>query len=443
MTSDLLPETLTDARSAARRDLRRDLHAAAGAVLLFARASLVGTAIEHRGGTLFVNWPPFLTGWGPRTGPSTSAAIAVVAVAVVAYGPALAARLPWRALLLTVWVAGMAWTWSLALIDGWQPASPARWRHGTSTCRSSTTSGTSPRRCETSPSTSWVGASPEHSARAHRRASPGGHPHLRLPGPDRTARRRVGRNQVHHGRGDRPRHSRHHPKLARRAVPRAGAGRGVDGHLRRRLLRGGRLGDSVPRARGDGPPTALDRPSLRPPFGLTVYLSHSLTLFIVIAAAVLLLDSDCTRPLPFALAGFAVVPVMFTACGFYWWEAYDLLVTSCNQDAGGTRKQAYWVWASLACQVLVVGLASAAGLRRTGTVLLHRERTTAHRLCMLVLGALVAMLVADLVRAEQGGNGADLAAVRAAAAARLRIPDGGAPGSRRMRCSHWSSDTWC
>lgn len=38
---------------------------------------------------------------------------------MVAYGPSLAARLPWRPLLLAVWGTGMAWTWSLALVDGW------------------------------------------------------------------------------------------------------------------------------------------------------------------------------------------------------------------------------------------------------------------------------------------------------------------------------------
>ena len=53
------------------------------------------------------------------SGPGTPAAIAV-AVAVVAYGPLLAARLPWRALLRAAWGTAMAWTFSLALIDGWQ-----------------------------------------------------------------------------------------------------------------------------------------------------------------------------------------------------------------------------------------------------------------------------------------------------------------------------------
>ncbi|RRR64226.1 hypothetical protein EHS43_45845, partial [Streptomyces sp. RP5T] len=61
-------------------------------------------------------------------------------------------------------------------------------------------------------------------------------------------------------------------------------------------------------------------------FGLTVYLSYGLTLMAVVAGAVLLLGSS-RRPLLFALAGFLVVPVLFTVSGFWWWEAYRLLVT--------------------------------------------------------------------------------------------------------------------
>lgn len=38
----------------------------------------------------------------------------------MAYGPRVAARLPRRAPLAAAWGAVMAWTWSLALIDGWQ-----------------------------------------------------------------------------------------------------------------------------------------------------------------------------------------------------------------------------------------------------------------------------------------------------------------------------------
>jgi hypothetical protein len=131
-------------------------------------------------------------------------------------------------------------------------------------------------------------------------------------------------------------------------------------------------------------------------FGLTAYLSYGLTLFALIAAAVLLLGHVRARPLPFVLAGLAVVPVVFTALGFNWWEAYRLLVTRYHQGAGGVRPYGYWVWANLAGTAIIVGPATAAGLRRTGATLLRPGRTSAARLALLVAAALLALLVADL-----------------------------------------------
>ena len=98
------------------------------------------------------------------------------------------------------------------------------------------------------------------------------------------------------------------------------------------------------------------------------------------------------------LAGAAVVPAAFTFAGFDWWEAYHLLVTRYYQGAGGIRPYGYWVWANLACAVLITGPATAAGLRRTGAVLLRRRAAPRGdvRLALLVAAALVAVLAADL-----------------------------------------------
>lgn len=404
MTSDLLPEAPADTRPAARRDLRRDLYATAAAALLFTAAALVGTAIEHRDGTLFVNWPPLLADWGPHTGPGTPAAI-IVAVTVVVYGPTVAARLPWRRLLLAVWGAGMAWTWSLALIDGWQRGIARRlttryeylqviddFRDIPATLRDFTEH-------------IVIGAAPEHWP-----AHIAGHPPaatLTFVYLDRIglgggawagvwcitvgATAALGILVTVRTLAD--------EQLARRAVPflvlTPGAvwlGTSADGYFA--AVAAWAVAFLALAVTGHRPRrTGLASGLL---FGLTVYLSYGLTLFVVIAAAVLLLGSHRVRPLPFLLAGFAVVPVVFTALGFSWWEAYDLLVTRYNQGAGGTRPQAYWVWANLACQVLVVGLATAAGLRRTGVVIVRRRGAATFRLAVLVLGALVAMLVADL-----------------------------------------------
>ena len=89
---------------------------------------------------------------------------------------------------------------------------------------------------------------------------------------------------------------------------------------------------------------------------------------------------------------------MFTLAGFDWWEAYRLLVTRYYQGVGGVRPYGYWVWANLACTVLITGLATVAGLRRSVSGLLVRDRlgTPEARLALLVCAALLALLVADV-----------------------------------------------
>ncbi|WP_210580819.1 hypothetical protein [Streptomyces sp. GESEQ-4] len=431
MTHDLLPGTRPDALPDARRDLRHDLYTATAATLLVVTAALVGRAIERRDDTLFVRWPPLLALWHPHIGPGTPAAL-TVALAVIAYGPVLAVRLPWRSLLLWVWGAGMAWTWSLALIDGWNRG----------IARRLTT------RAEYLQVIDSFGDIPA-TLRDFTQ-------HILIDSPDNW-----------------PAHVAGHPPAATLTfvyLDRIGLGGGAwagvwcitvgttaalailitvrlltDEHLARRaapflVLAPGAvwMGTSADAyfaavaawavaflalaVTGHRPPwTGLTSGLL---FGLTLYLSYGLTLFALIAAAVLLLAprrgaGNCAtshdgaadkrrpitappaeryriRPLPFVLAGFVVVPVVFTALGFYWWEAYDLLVTRYHEGVGGVRPYGYWVWANFACTVLVVGLATAAGLRRTGVALLRRDDRAAVRLGVLVLAALVAMVVADL-----------------------------------------------
>lgn len=387
----------------ARRELSRDLYTATAATLLVVTAALVGRAIERRDDTLFVRWPPLLALWHPHIGPGTPAAL-TVALAVIAYGPVLAVRLPWRSLLLAVWGSGMAWTWSLALIDGWNRG----------IARRLTT------RAEYLQVIDSFGDIPA-TLRDFTQ-------HILIDSPDNW-----------------PAHVAGHPPAATLTfvyLDRIGLGGGAwagvwcitvgttaalailitvrllaDEHLARRaapflVLAPGAvwMGTSADAyfaavAAWAVAFLALAVTGHRPPwtglasgllFGLTLYLSYGLTLFALIAAAVLLLGTHRVRPLPFVLAGFVVVPVLFTALGFYWWEAYDLLVTRYHEGVGGVRPYGYWVWANFACTVLVVGLATAAGLRRTGVALLRRDDKAAVRLGVLVLAALVAMVVADL-----------------------------------------------
>ncbi|MEU9735405.1 hypothetical protein [Streptomyces sp. NPDC048002] len=399
MTRDLS----RDPRRDLSRDLRRDLYAAAAAALLFAAAAVVGTAIERRDGTLFVNWPPLLANWGPHLGPGTLPAV-VVAVAVVAYGPPLAARLPWRKLLLVGWGAGTAWTFALALVDGWQRGVARRLTTRYEYLQVIDRFQDIPAALRGFTDHILLG-SPEHWP-----AHVAGHP----PAATLTF---VYLDRIGLGGGawagvwcvvvgataalailvtvrvlaD--------ERLARRAAPflalaPAAVWLGTSADAYFAAVAAWAVALLALAVTGHRPGlTALGSGLL---FGLTVCLSYGLTLFVVPAAAVLFLGSRRGRPLLLAAAGFLVVPLALTAYGFHWWEAYDLLTTRYDQGAGGTRPQAYWVWANLACQVLVVGLASAAGLRRTGVALRGGRGTAEFRLGVLVGAALLAMLVADL-----------------------------------------------
>ena len=402
------------------RPVPRDLYAAAAAVLLVTAAVLVGRYV-YTYDDLIVGWPPLLGRWDPHLGPGTPAAL-VVAAAVVAYGPAVAARLPWRALLPAAWGTALAWTWSLALIDGWERGVAGR---------------LTTRQEYLSVVDRW------HDIPATLRDFTG---HILLHSPDNW-----------------PAHVAGHPPAATLAYVlldriglggggwagaftiTAGASAGVAVLVAGGALAGERLARRAapflvlaPAAvwlgtSADGGFAAVAAWAVallalavtrRSPWwaagsgllvGLTCYLSYGLTLFAVIAAAVLLLGRDGVRARPVLLvpllAGAAVVPVAFTAAGFDWWEAYHLLVTRYYEGAGGIRPYGYWVWANLACTVLITGLATAAGLRRAGGVLAVRwrsgrgrapggraggERAGEVRLAFLVAAGLLALLAADL-----------------------------------------------
>ncbi|MDO3639443.1 hypothetical protein Q2100_27120, partial [Mycolicibacterium sp. KC 300] len=67
----------------------------------------------------FAATSPVFGWWEAHTGWGTVPAI-VIALAAVLWGPALAQRLPWRALTLAVWATSAAWAFALAMVDGWQ-----------------------------------------------------------------------------------------------------------------------------------------------------------------------------------------------------------------------------------------------------------------------------------------------------------------------------------
>ncbi|WP_405880871.1 hypothetical protein OG747_21095 [Streptomyces sp. NBC_01384] len=420
MNRDLPREPLGERR----RDLLLDLSAALAGALLVTAAALVGTAIERRAHTLYVRWPPVFAQWEPHVGLGTPAAL-VVAVAVVAYGPPLAARLPWRALLWAAWGTATAWTFSLALVDGWQRGIAGRL----------TTTNEYLRVIDRFHDIPVALRDFTHHIVSH---SPAPWPAHIAGHPPAATLTFVLLDRIGLGGGGwagvwcitvgatapvavlvavrvLAREGREGGEvLARRAAPflvlapaAVWVGTSADGYFA--AVAAWAVAFLALAVTGHRPrATGLASGLL---LGLTAYLSYGLTLFVVIAGAVLLLGSHRLRPLPYLLAGLAVVPVVFTLAGFNWWEAYRLLVTRYYEGIGGTRPYGYWVWANLACTVLIVGPATVAGLRRAGTAVgtavavaplrkglrgFSRTAAPETRLALLVLAALLALLVADL-----------------------------------------------
>ncbi|MCF1593058.1 hypothetical protein [Streptomyces muensis] len=393
------------------RSLRRDLYASVAAVLLVTAAVLIGHHIQSTSHTLFVNWPPLLATWGPHLGPGTPAAVAV-AIGTVVYGPALAARLPWRKLLPLAWATALVWIFSLALIDGWHRGIARRLTSRHEYLQVIDRFDDIPNALRGFTGHILLG-SPDHWP-AHVAGHPPAAP-LTFVLLDRIGLGGGGWAGVWcitvgatacvavlvtvRALAD--------ETLARRAAPflvlapaAVWMGTSADAYFAAvaawavALLALAVTGRSLWWAGASG---LL--------FGLTCYLSYGLTLVALIGAAVLWLGRRGLRERPALLvplfAGLAVVPALFTLAGFDWWEAYRLLVTRYHQGVGGIRPYDYWVWANLACAVLITGLATVAGLRRTGAVLVRARggthgRTAEARLALLVSAALLALLVADL-----------------------------------------------
>ncbi|MGP3978485.1 hypothetical protein ACTWQF_31655 [Streptomyces sp. 8N114] len=428
------------ARTAAH-GLVPDLIVVTAAGALVTAAVLIGWAIEREHGTLRVHLPPFYAELEPHLGPGTPAALLVAAV-VLGYGPALASRLPWRRLLAAAWGASMAWIWSLALVDGWHRGVANQLTSAYEYLQEVDRFGDVGAALRTftdhillhSPD-NWVPHVAGHPPAAVLtfvgldRVGLGGGPWASAwvitVGSSSAAAVLVALRALTD------------EQQARRAAPflvlaptAVWMGVSADGYftavaawalallaLSARSTRAVRTGQHAPRA----PRTAALGAGLL--FGLTCYLSYGLTLCALLGLTVLAL-SRTLRPLPWVLAGVAVVAAAFTLAGFNWWEGYRLLTERYYEGAARVRPYSYWVWANLGCAVTAAGPAVVAGVRRAlvcGAAAGHqvplrlRKRRAdsapgaggladgpAHRLgsrerlALLVLAALLTIAVADL-----------------------------------------------
>ncbi|WP_435866179.1 hypothetical protein [Streptomyces xinghaiensis] len=401
-------ERLRPRRSAARADLLT----VAAAALFVAAVAVAGILIQRSVDVLYVEWPPLYAHWMPHAGPGTVAAPAVAA-AVIVYGPVLARRLPWRRLLLLTWAASLAWTLSLALIDGWRRGVAGRLTAKHEYLLAVDRIAADPAAAVRTFTDHILLTSPDYWP-----AHVAGHP----PGAVLTF---VGLDRIGLGGGAWAAvwvliagssaaaavlvtlRAVAGERWARRAAPFAvlapaavWAGVSADAYF------------SAVAAWGIALLALACRPAARRPaatalaagllLGLTVHLSYGLVLMVIPAAAVLL-HGRTVRPLLPALAGVAAVTAAFTAAGFWWYEGYDLLVTRYYQGVARIRPYSYWFFGNLANAVIIAGAASVAGLRRAlaGTAETARRLRSGRSLdacgvVLLALAGLCMIAAADL-----------------------------------------------
>ncbi|MEN8707573.1 MAG: hypothetical protein ABF306_15670 [Nocardioides marinisabuli] len=135
--------------------------------------------------------------------------------------------------------------------------------------------------------------------------------------------------------------------------------------------------------------------------GCSVLLSYGMGLMGAVALAVLV-AARSWRPLPVAVLA-ALVPVLaMAAAGFAWWEAYPVLTERYWDGIAGDRPAWYWMWGNLAALAVSAGPLVGAALAHAGArARLLRDDALGpgtRTVAVLVLGAVVAIAVADLSR---------------------------------------------
>jgi methylthioxylose transferase len=400
-----------------RSGVRADIIAGAAALLLVFAALGIGMLTGARlygpghfghASSIFGEYP-VLAHLSPHVGPGSVLAV-LVAVAAIAWGPGLAERLRWRHALAGGYVLSVAWTFALALVDGWQAGVVHRLATGSEYLSEVPGITDIPAMLRTF--TERILATAPDPWTTHVSGHPPGATLVfvwldRIGLSGSTAAGvfcvlvgglvavAVPLTVAALGRAD----------LARAALPFVallpGAvwmGVSADAMFAGVVATGvaalavGTSRLTAGRSTG-GPLCALAGLLL----GFGIFLSYGLLLMAPIALAVVL-ASRCWRALAYAVPAALAVAGVFALAGFWWLDGYHLVVERYYSGIASDRPYWYWVWANLACLALVVGPAVAAGLRRTVPRFLDglpgREPLTP--VVALVRGAALAVLTADL-----------------------------------------------
>ncbi len=385
--------------------------AVAGLVLL---AALVGHWLNANGGNVFAGVPPLYAGAVPRVGPGTLPAI-MVALLVVSRGPDLAARLPWRWLLGAGFLAAVAWTLALALVDGWEVGVAGRLTAPTEYLT------------EVPGVTDIGGALDRFAERITGSQADSWNTHVAAHPPaallvfvwlDRVGLGgggAAGTLCIAVGASAAVAVAVTLRALGAEAAARAALPFGVlfpgaiwvgvsaDGIFAGVFTWGvALLALAATRRDWAGDVLAVASGLV---LGLALHLSYGLAAAGLIPIAVLLVTGRWRALWPAAL-GVLTVFAAFTAVGFWWFEGFALVkvLYYAPGSLGTERPYGYWVWAALAAFVVTLGPATVAGLRRVlaGWWASPGGTRTPPPLLALTVGALVAVAVADLSGLSKG-----------------------------------------
>jgi hypothetical protein len=394
----------------ARRGHRRDLLAVALALLLVGAATAVGMYFNRPGSgvIIYAFAPPLFGNWFPHVGPGSLFAV-LIAVAVVAWGPAVAARWPWRRVLALGYLVSLCWTFALALVDGWSRGFTQRLTQPTEYLHD--VPGITDIPSMLRQFSSRILDFQPHSWTTHVAGHPPGATlvfvwldRIGLGGGAWAATLcvvigcliavAVPATLSLLGRRD----------AARAVVPFAVLTPGVvwigasaDGMFAGVTASGIALLALAARTAGRrcSVAFALVAGML---LGFGLFLSYGLGLLGLIVLAVGVLGRQW-RVVALAALGASAVVGVFALAGFWWLDGYHLVVERYYQGVASDRPYSYWVWGDVAALAISVGPAVIAGVRRAvGETFPLRPRRAlrANPVLLIVLAALLTITFADL-----------------------------------------------
>ncbi|MEU8821273.1 hypothetical protein [Actinoplanes sp. NPDC048796] len=349
---------------------RADRWALAAVAGLVALAAATGAVLGLAGRPVHASAAPLFGHVLPHAGPGTPAAIAV-ALAVIRWGPRLAERVPWRTLLAATWAAATAWTFALALVDGWGRGVAGRLTTPYEylaevpgvTDVPAMLRGFEGRILDGGPDpwTTHVAGHPPGALLAFvglDRIGLGGGAWAAVfcivAGAFATAAILVTVRAL----GD--------ERAARTAAPflvlfpgAVWVGASADG-----LFAGAAAGAIALLTVGLSRPSPWAVAAGGVGLAACAYLSYGLVLLALPALAVVAVRRTRWRLLIWAVLGAAAVVAAMTLLGFAWWHGYSLVRLRYYQGLASDRPYAYWVWANLAAFALCAGPAAAPILRR-------------------------------------------------------------------------------